>query len=300
MLTKIAEIYDESSKRVDVLDMGCGNAWLAPFILMAGGNYKGVEQLTELAHEANAYIWKTKHLWTKAQEKSSDLYKIAHTDFFNKNARFRKSKYKIIICNNILHFYKPEQIEEIFKLISELLDKDGYLFLQTDAPRNKELQNLYSDLESKNKKYPGFIIENISSFITLYNINNELYRSNNQFEFPIGFTGPVAIEYNESYDMKEAKYKNGYLDKKGDIQEEYNFLSKPFAVSELKNSEFTNGFGKNFYTFSYCMRHLFTTETLIKILQEKGFIIYDAYYFDEFNNKCDEVGFRTIVIAKKQ
>lgn len=280
--------------------MGCGNAWLAPFILMAGGNYKGVEQLTELAHEANAYIWKTKHLWTKAQEKSSDLYKIAHTDFFNKNARFRKSKYKIIICNNILHFYKPEQIEEIFKLISELLDKDGYLFLQTDAPRNKELQNLYSDLESKNKKYPGFIIENISSFITLYNINNELYRSNNQFEFPIGFTGPVAIEYNESYDMKEAKYKNGYLDKKGDIQEEYNFLSKPFAVSELKNSEFTNGFGKNFYTFSYCMRHLFTTETLIKILQEKGFIIYDAYYFDEFNNKCDEVGFRTIVIAKKQ
>lgn len=42
LLTKIAEIYDESSQRVDILDMGCGNAWLAPFILMAGGNYKGV------------------------------------------------------------------------------------------------------------------------------------------------------------------------------------------------------------------------------------------------------------------
>ena len=322
LLTYIAQTYDNSGQRVEVLDLGCGEAWLAPFILMAGGKYRGVEHKKEVAQNANKHIWSTKHLWTKKSENSQDLYKIANVSIFNKNALFKNFKYKVIICNNILHFYTPEKVEEIITLMHACLDPKGLAIIQVDAPRNKELRDIYIKGQLENKEYPGFFIENISSVLYISNFDGKITRSTDKLEFPPGFLGPVALAFPEGYEIEPGHYKKGYVTCDGSVKKtDFNDNKKTIPVlkipsnlcfndiSELANENYqklpdiinNTSFGEALEIFSinHYMRNLFTTETLSMVLENNGFIIKESYYFDEFFNINSEEGFRCVVIATR-
>lgn len=107
-----------------VLDIGCGEGWLARELSSLGLNTFGVDVIPELIEEAKE---KAKE---KTKEKTSGEYKVlAYKDISNKTIT---KTFDIVVCNFSL--LGEESVDNLFKELPSLLNNDGNLIIQTPHP----------------------------------------------------------------------------------------------------------------------------------------------------------------------
>lgn len=99
-----------------ILDIGCGEGWLARKLSSLGFNVLGVDVIPELIDEA--------------RKKCTGQYEvIAYEDVSNRTI---SKKFDIAVCNFSL--LGKESVDGLFKVLPTLLNKGAYLIVQTPHP----------------------------------------------------------------------------------------------------------------------------------------------------------------------
>lgn len=109
----IEAILQRSPKTV--LDIGCGEGWLARELNKAGINVLGIDVIPELVEAA--------------KEKGGEFKLISYDDLTQGAI---KEKFDIIVCNFSL--LGKESVDAVFKYISRILDDGGFFIVQTMHP----------------------------------------------------------------------------------------------------------------------------------------------------------------------
>ena len=99
-----------------VLDIGCGEGWLARELNKTGINVLGIDAIPELV--------------AAATEEGGGIFKVTSYDELIEGAI--KEKFDIIVCNFSL--LGKESVNNIFKYISCLLNNGGFFIVQTIHP----------------------------------------------------------------------------------------------------------------------------------------------------------------------
>ncbi|MDH5356496.1 MAG: class I SAM-dependent methyltransferase [Gammaproteobacteria bacterium] len=110
----IETILQKSPKTV--LDIGCGEGWLARELNKTGINVLGIDAIPELV--------------ASATEEGGGIFKVISYDDLIEGAI--KEKFDIIVCNFSL--LGKESVNAIFKYISCMLNNNGFFIVQTIHP----------------------------------------------------------------------------------------------------------------------------------------------------------------------
>lgn len=99
-----------------VLDIGCGEGWLARELSKANVNVLGIDAVPELVEAAN--------------EKGGGTFKVISYENLNRSAI--AGKFDIIVCNFSL--LGKEIVSDMFKCVPLMLNSGGYFIVQTVHP----------------------------------------------------------------------------------------------------------------------------------------------------------------------
>ncbi len=192
---------------------------MAPLILAAGGKYRGVEHVRDVANEANQNIWSTRALWTLPNEKSTDLFKISPVNMLESATWMKEGYFDLIICKNVLHFYSPASVKEIIGRMNTWLKVGGQVFVTADSFfKEKYLADFYQ--KNQGREFPGYCIKNEAQSLYVYNFNGVLSRSDFKFDPPPSFDGPLILDIAENVFMEPARPHKGYLMANGFVDTE--------------------------------------------------------------------------------
>ena len=99
-----------------VLDIGCGEGWLARELNSAGIDTNGVDIVPQLVDEAN--------------KKGGGIFKVLPYEYLSQETI--KEKFNVAVCNFSL--LGNESVVKIFQNISGLLNENGFFIIQTIHP----------------------------------------------------------------------------------------------------------------------------------------------------------------------
>lgn len=99
-----------------VLDIGCGEGWLARELSNSGIETYGIDVVPELVEEAN--------------KRGGGTFRVLSYEDVSKDTI--KEKFDVVVCNFSL--LGNESVTKIFKCVPDLLKEDGYFIVQTIHP----------------------------------------------------------------------------------------------------------------------------------------------------------------------
>lgn len=111
----------------NLLDIGCGEGWLARALIKKGVNVTGVDATPELIDRANALGSGSFHVLN---------YEEVSTQTLNKH-------YDAAVCNFSL--LGKGSVEQLLQALKSVLSKDGYLIIQTLHPISCNSGQAYQD-----------------------------------------------------------------------------------------------------------------------------------------------------------
>jgi len=99
-----------------VLDIGCGEGWLARALYKAGIYTHGIDVVPELVDAANKL--------------GGGTFQVLSYEDLSQDSI--EGKFDVVVCNFSL--LGSESVTKIFKCVTDLLNKDGYFIIQTIHP----------------------------------------------------------------------------------------------------------------------------------------------------------------------
>ena len=109
------------------MDIGCGEGWLARELSSLGLNVSGLDVVPELIQEAK-------------KNGQGEFHLMAYQDLSNS---LITEKFDVAVCNFSL--IGKESVEHIFKVTPDILNKGGYLIIQTLHPIMRCKEHSYQD-----------------------------------------------------------------------------------------------------------------------------------------------------------
>ncbi|RLA09555.1 MAG: SAM-dependent methyltransferase [Gammaproteobacteria bacterium] len=111
----------------NVLDIGCGEGWLARKLTPSGLSVTGLDVVPELVQEAKKSATGKFHVMAYEELSVSKV----------------SEKFDVAICNFSL--LGKESVEHLFKVVRGMLNKDGYFIVQTLHPSFSDEHYAYED-----------------------------------------------------------------------------------------------------------------------------------------------------------
>lgn len=240
-LQLISNQFKRTKERVSVADLGCGNGYFSALAILAGGKVHAVEKNSY--KEANMYIFKTtKNILGYDKDTAKNFYSVFPQDILGEKISWNETKHKFVLCDNVLHFFSPDQCDLFAKRSYEnMLDNEynhndnGVIFITADSPH---YHKTWFDFYKRNSKspYPGYGVYSKK-------------RTNTQHKLDV-VGNPVEVKG----DLIPGKLYPGHYTKEGktiDIEETY-----------------------------HTVKNLFTKEDLATVFTKQGFSLQKSYYLD--------------------
>lgn len=292
-LQEIARLYDEIKIRPRVLDLGSGYSYIAPLILAAGGEYRGVEHLLNVADSANREIWRWRNLWTLDGENSKDLYKIHPSSILNDKLKFTDNNkdeiyFDIVICKNVLHFYQPHECDKLIAKIYNWLKKDGTAYILAESPHGKKSwMEFYESNKNPDNLYPGFGIQNSPLYTYLYCFDFRMTRSSIPSKLPpFVEEEDLMVSFPKNSDLSPALSRDGFIDQSGELILDHKQKSEYF---EIVRSD-TRAIGRciTLTSWSHIISNFFTAQQLADLFGGNGFSEAEHFNIDSYGTNMTD------------
>ncbi len=146
-----------------VLDIGCGEGWLARELSFSDILVSGLDVVPQLVREAKKFI-------------KGNIYLMAYEEISDKKIIER---YDVAVCNFSL--LGKESVDHIFEVIPKILNRDGYFIVQTLHPHMSGEKYKYADgwregswsgFSSSFQDPPPWYFRTIDSWVELFSKND--------------------------------------------------------------------------------------------------------------------------------
>lgn len=171
-LESIREQFEKTHKRPLVADIGAGFGTMTWKLLAAGARVDAFEVQVPTAKELqkrlahmNSSFWSGEALDSVLRVYANDVIKQLNSGDF-------EQRYDVIWCSQVLHFFTPEQMEQIIPLFNKILKPDGRIFIEANPVETFQFFDEYklitTTVERAKKKrlsYPGFMVVNCANLV---------------------------------------------------------------------------------------------------------------------------------------
>ncbi len=217
--------YFNFKTKLDILDLGCGNARFAKFLTenlnkSISINYVGIDFSKDLLNLG------TKELLKIQKERKNFKFKLINLNFIEENFNLNK-KFDLIVLFGVMHHIYDEKIRIIlFNKINLLLNKnDQFIFTTWQFLNNERQRKKILDLNSEKGK----------NILEKFDLNKKYFKNNKDYILSWNM-GKEAFRYCRNY-LESDIFK---------LTNETNF--------KIKNIFFADGKEKNLNQYFFCYK----------------------------------------------